>query len=727
MSTGVNRRRASCPGGADSGAVAVIAAIVLPVLLILCAISLDVATWYVEVMKVQKAADAAALGGVTSMPDFVAATTKAREVSGWNGYPNSGTTTVVPYKTNHTTELGVLVSSTIHNTFGAIFGQGSITISRAAVADYTGQAIMGSPCNALGNQPPSAAAAAQPTGSVIPPEGTGSGQGGYHTCQDPPGFWMNIAGPATNKQNGDRYATRYCAASDVCSGSTNREYLTPVEDTGAGSNGKNGYFFIVRVRADAVLHPITLQLYDPAFVYTNDTCTAAPPAASLPVTSRSRTTSVVTLTTSLPHGFVVGDSVVVAIGDSKYNGTYPITSTPTATTFEYNKTNSSAESVTSASGTANVAGALSQARNPYTPDATTSAARYAVNSDSNTDAKTYCTGDQKLTGDPAVSGDDYLNTSFALRNRTETDDPMQAEPIVGCTRQYGSLRANAPADSGALVAPNWGQLTGGLTTMPSGTPASGLYNAGLAQLFHQWVDFCTFTPLVKGDYYLQVRTNVARAGNIVNGNAFVTDGVAGGVNQVTNPASLDETGRGHNRFAVRAYIPGTVASGTNAGLSLASQVSVSGWKRMSIYVNASTTTATFNLVQVLPNAAGKSFEFDAFDNGDATCTGGTGSGCKVQISLPPDAVSSVVGTPLTMGRCDGDGPVTGVLPDCKVDVAGNQGRIETITVQIPTNYSCLESSPGGCWYQVAVIYPSNVSDTTTWDATIQGDVVRLVQ
>ena len=31
-------------------------------------------------------------------------------------------------------------------------------------------------------------------------------------------------------------------------------------------------------------------------------------------------------------------------------------------------------------------------------------------------------------------------------------------------------------------------------------------------MFHQWLDLCTFTPDRTGDYYLQVRTNVALGG-----------------------------------------------------------------------------------------------------------------------------------------------------------------------------------------------------------------------
>ncbi len=49
---------------------------------------------------------------------------------------------------------------------------------------------------------------------------------------------------------------------------------------------------------------------------------------------------------------------------------------------------------------------------------------------------------------------------------------------------------------------------------------------------------------------------------------------------------------------------------------------MSGCERMPIYANSTANSATFNLIQVLPNAAGKSFTFSGFDFGDCTdCSG----------------------------------------------------------------------------------------------------------
>ena len=78
------------------GYVAILVACLRGALLMpLCAISVDVARWYVEVQRVQNAADAAATAGVTYLPDdFASAKATAIAVATRNGYPNSGNTSV---------------------------------------------------------------------------------------------------------------------------------------------------------------------------------------------------------------------------------------------------------------------------------------------------------------------------------------------------------------------------------------------------------------------------------------------------------------------------------------------------------------------------------------------------------------------------------------------------------------------------------------------------------
>ncbi len=99
------------------------------------------------------------------------------------------------------------VSTTVNNVFGSDVRQSDDAYHPLAVADFQAPTIMGSPCNALGNQPASTTVGVRPPGTVIPTEA----QGGYATCQESPRVLAAHRGPATTKENGDRYATKYWA------------------------------------------------------------------------------------------------------------------------------------------------------------------------------------------------------------------------------------------------------------------------------------------------------------------------------------------------------------------------------------------------------------------------------------------------------------------------------------------------------------------------------------
>ena len=63
------------------------------------------------------------------------------------------------------------------------------------------------------------------------------------------------------------------------------------------------------------------------------------------ITNKELTSNVATLTTGTTHGYAIGDLAVITGVDATFNGTYPIASVPTTTTFTYAKT---AANVTSA-------------------------------------------------------------------------------------------------------------------------------------------------------------------------------------------------------------------------------------------------------------------------------------------------------------------------------------------------------------------------------------------
>jgi hypothetical protein len=556
-------------------------AILIPVLLVLCAVTVDVGNWYVQAQRIQKAADAAALAGVTYMPyDYPNANTTAIDISADNGFPNSGSSTVQSFNTGRGSELGVTVTSTFANAFGAIFGNATTTIARTAVADYQGPAIMGSPCNAFGNQPVSNANAGPPaSGSVVPNDTT---EGGFSTCQYDPGFWGLIEGPRETKVNGDRYANVICSGGeDFCTGTSNNEYR------------EENYFWAVRVQDAAVNTPITIELYDPAFIDVGSTCNSLPSSG------------------------------------------------------------------------------ISNGMNFYAPDAVT---RYARS------ANAFCTGDN--AGDVSP-----MTTSFVLRSTSATLNPLLADPIPGCTKQFR-----------------------GLTTAPTASnlsSPSARNDASLAAVFHQWVTLCTFTPSSyggAGDYYLQVRSNVA----LPTGTASSTYMTSADNPNVTAAVGNEKTTDGINGFAMRAYV---------SPKSIGTSVAIAGYERMPIWVNVPGQSATFNLLQVSPNAAGKSFNFSMFDLGDAPNGG--------KITIVPPAGNTIQGTCVLTTPA---GTQTN-LTNCALPFTNQQfnGKQRSIVVPIPSNYACDANSLGACWWRVQLDYNSAVNDVTTWDASIQGDAIRLVQ
>jgi Flp pilus assembly protein TadG len=626
----------------ESGYVAVVTAVMFATaFLALAATAVDTANWYVQAQKLQNAADAAALGGVIYMPqDLPSATTTAAAIAKRNGYdPASPGVTVTSAQGDDASQLRVTVSSTVRNTFGALIGLPSTTITRTALADFTGPAPMGSPCNTFGTEPDGGNGPLAAT-----PNGTAKGAAPFANCATrSPNFWSVIQGPETGKLQGDRFMTVKCegASVDNCDASKNN-----TEYSAADSKGYQGYFFLVKVSPEAVGQPITLQLYDPAFVYTRQQCQA----------------------------------LSAAVDTTGYSAAQPY--------------------------------------NDYTR--TDQGTRYRTASASA--SPSMCPGDEFVGTGSGFGLNHPMTTSFVLRNQTDTQDPMKAGVTTGsdgksCIKQYGSFfkqTGYSSTSEGTLAPPTEVDLR--KMNNPYNAMTS-TYNRQLAKVFHNWVDFCTFTPTRAGDYYLQVRTNVALGGTPeVNTNSLPSLIYQG------NPAAAASTGdtttgEGANGYAIRAVVPG-----------YEKYVAVAGYDRMPIFENGTSTSATFNLMRVLPGAKGYSISFSFFDVGDALT--GTGS---IKVLPPLDATGSITTNPFPNG-CTAKGGAAGSFTNlgssCSANItsAANNGKLETMTIPIPSDYNCTYTSNGGCWYRVQVDFPSGtVFDTTTWTAGIISDPVRLVE
>lgn len=642
----------------DSGVVGVIVAIMVPLLLILVGIAVDTGRWYVEGQRLQNAADAAALAGVPALngdAGFDRAATLAVNAAARNGYAADADTRVVPFSREANTEMGVSVTSTVNNVFGSIFGRPTTTLTRTAVADFESETLLGSPCNALGNQPPSP----NLPPSLAIPEAPPSGNG-YPTCQTPPELWALIEGFSENKANGDRYATGTCAIQV-----TGRPIDCNKNDDGtfSGPPGNNehrptGYFYVVRVEDQAVGEPISVQVYDPAYKGVGQRCENMP----------------------------------------QYSATVP-------------------------AGNNRVFNNM----NPYVGSDVADRYGRVVDTDPNPDVvyanrSLYCPGDSLGSTPP--------NTSFALFRPTVTRDPLRAEIKTDTSGQPCTVQFRGTADTG-----------GGSTSRDALAAAlrqgTGTYNRALAEVFHQWVVLCTFTADEPGDYYIQVRTNHAlpASGGEANTNSNAPI-VYRGNPALEDPAGLaTETGtNGANAYSMRAVV-GDIAK--------ARYVSVSGFRQMALFANRVGSESEFNLLPVFTNSAGKSFDFEVFDGGD--CTVLTGGGCSetgtVRIIYPLDATfdGSPIPVDTSPATCRSIGPagvgvpgtVTEDLVNCTATFsnATNNGRLEKMSVSLPSNYRCAYSNLGSCWFRVEYKFAganTALNDVTTWYARVVGDSLRLI-
>jgi Flp pilus assembly protein TadG len=181
--------------GNDRGAALALVAGSLVVLLGMAAFGSDLAWFYLNAVRAQRAADAAALGGVIWLPtDPGTANNTAVDLAFRNGYDSSlpdveVSPQVVP---GEPSQLEVTVTDVVPTFFAKILGFDTMTISRTATAEYIPPLRLGSPLKQFGNS--------------CDPE--------QPDCSDPqPNFWANIHGQWTSTILGDAYSS-WCANED---------------------------------------------------------------------------------------------------------------------------------------------------------------------------------------------------------------------------------------------------------------------------------------------------------------------------------------------------------------------------------------------------------------------------------------------------------------------------------------------------------------------------------
>ncbi len=119
----------------------------------MCGLVLDVAWYWANTLRVQRAGDAAALAGVVYLPgDEPSAITAARAEASMNGFTNGLSNVVVTAgkDPDNPRSLQVTVSGSVGTFFMRLFGIGGLPVTASSRAEYVMPVPMGSPENYYG-------------------------------------------------------------------------------------------------------------------------------------------------------------------------------------------------------------------------------------------------------------------------------------------------------------------------------------------------------------------------------------------------------------------------------------------------------------------------------------------------------------------------------------------------------------------------------------------------
>jgi len=178
----------------DRGAALVLVAASLLLLMGMAAFGTDLAWFYLNSSRIQRAADAASLGGVIWLPgDEPSSFATAHSVAIQNGYNNADADTLVdPQRVaGELNQLEVTITDRVPTFFLKVFGFDFQDITEVGTAEYIPPLKLGSPANKFGNDPSCYSSNTFCAGN----------------------FWANIHGTRTDTGMGDAYSS-YCELGD---------------------------------------------------------------------------------------------------------------------------------------------------------------------------------------------------------------------------------------------------------------------------------------------------------------------------------------------------------------------------------------------------------------------------------------------------------------------------------------------------------------------------------
>lgn len=240
----------------------VVFALTLTVFIGAMMLGVDLSRLRAEAENAQRVANASALAGVVFLPNFPSsAYSRATSEAKKNGFVSTTTNGVVISPTidgGYSNRLKVTVTEPVSLVFGKIFGLGPRTISRTSVAEFAEPLEMGASDYVLGYAP-------FPTSIVTPTSAMTPTQG----------FYLMARGPYGQQENGDAYSQYFESFNNGGlnpSGSNSTSYTDPCSTnptsdcSGLTTNpdrkaiGFNGYDFVVD---NPFTHTLVVKIFDP--------------------------------------------------------------------------------------------------------------------------------------------------------------------------------------------------------------------------------------------------------------------------------------------------------------------------------------------------------------------------------------------------------------------------------------------------------------------------------
>jgi len=243
----------SSRAGRSAGQMLIVFVMSIVVLFGVVAFVVDMSWYWASSLRVQRAADAAALAGVVYLPGNVAqAITTAKAAAAANGFSDGvGGVVVTPYQDNSDDRrMDVNITAPVGTFFMRVFGITSINAAKKAKAEFVLAVPMGSPQNYYGVDQLRRGSGAT---TAVPD----AGGAGTLASQ---GAWGAVITKGGNHQNGDAYSTTY----DNLTAAPNPDYdadgypyeiVIPAGDSngsawifdpsfcGVGPNASGGYYW----------------------------------------------------------------------------------------------------------------------------------------------------------------------------------------------------------------------------------------------------------------------------------------------------------------------------------------------------------------------------------------------------------------------------------------------------------------------------------------------------